>query len=250
MNSINYNYLLDCFLDLGVAMLSCGAEISRVEDTVARMGKSYGAKYTNVFVITSTIMVTVTFDDGSRLTATRRIYNPAGTDFVKLDRLNNLSRICSENPLEPSELHKEIKKINSENISAVKYYAGSMIAAGGFAVFFGGTLLDGLMAALFAVLICFITDKSGKIGLNKVFCNFIASVITGLCIGLLGDFVPLFNTDKIIIGDIMLLVPGIAITNSVREMIVGDTISGIIRFIQSLLWAGALACGFMIAMYI
>ena len=52
------------------------------------------------------------------------------------------------------------------------------------------------------------------------------------------------------IGDIMLLIPGIAMTNSVRDILVGDTISGIMRLIESLVWAGALACGFMSAIWI
>jgi uncharacterized membrane protein YjjP (DUF1212 family) len=56
--------------------------------------------------------------------------------------------------------------------------------------------------------------------------------------------------DKIMIGDIMLLIPGIAMTNSIRNMLVGDTISGIMRLIESLLWAGALALGFMTVMLI
>ena len=49
------------------------------------------------------------------------------------------------------------------------------------------------------------------------------------------------------IGDIMLLIPGILMTNSIRDILIGDTISGVMRLVESLLWAGALACGFMCA---
>jgi uncharacterized membrane protein YjjP (DUF1212 family) len=49
------------------------------------------------------------------------------------------------------------------------------------------------------------------------------------------------------IGDIMLLIPGIALTNSIRNLIVGDTVSGLTRFTQSLVLAGALAGGFMLS---
>ena len=45
----------------------------------------------------------------------------------------------------------------------------------------------------------------------------------------------------------MLLIPGIAMTNSIRDILVGDTISGLMRLIESILWAGSLACGFMTA---
>ena len=52
------------------------------------------------------------------------------------------------------------------------------------------------------------------------------------------------------IGDIMLLIPGIAFTNSIKDVFVGDTISGIMRLAESLMWTGALACGFMLSFWI
>ena len=56
--------------------------------------------------------------------------------------------------------------------------------------------------------------------------------------------------DMIMIGDIMLLIPGIPITNAVRDVLTGDTISGIMRFIEAMLWAGCLALGFLSAFWI
>ena len=56
--------------------------------------------------------------------------------------------------------------------------------------------------------------------------------------------------DKIIIGDIMLMIPGISLTNSVRDMLLGDTLSGTMRLVESLLWAGAQAAGFMAAIWL
>ena len=56
--------------------------------------------------------------------------------------------------------------------------------------------------------------------------------------------------DKILIGDIMLLIPGLAMTNAIRNMLGGNTISGLIRLTESLIWAGALAGGFMTAIMI
>ena len=47
--------------------------------------------------------------------------------------------------------------------------------------------------------------------------------------------------DKIMIGDIMLLIPGLMSTNAIRDVLIGDTLSGIIRLIAALLLAAALA---------
>ena len=58
------------------------------------------------------------------------------------------------------------------------------------------------------------------------------------------------HMDMILIGDIMLLIPGIAMTNAIRNMLGGNTISGVIRLTESLIWAAALAGGFMTALLI
>ena len=71
-------------------------------------------------------------------------------------------------------------------------------------------------------------------------------VLTGICTNLIAPL----HMDKIMIGYIMLLIPGLAMTNAVRNVLVGNTISGIMRLIEAVLWAAALALGFMIAMFV
>ena len=73
------------------------------------------------------------------------------------------------------------------------------------------------------------------------------SFVVGVLICLATKIIPTSSTDMVIIGVIMLLIPGIAFTNSMRDILVGDTISGIMRLIESLLWAAGLAVGFMLA---
>ncbi|MBR6501046.1 MAG: threonine/serine exporter family protein, partial [Firmicutes bacterium] len=67
------NDLLTGLLNMAEAMLICGSEVSRVEDTIVRMGLAYGAKHMNVFVITSCVIVTMGMPEGEELTQTRRI---------------------------------------------------------------------------------------------------------------------------------------------------------------------------------
>lgn len=241
--------LMELFLDFGETMMAAGAEIARVEDSLARMGVSYGAVKTNVFVITSSIELTITFDDGASLTRTRRIRTSGGTDFVKLQKLNALSRLCAADRLPLEELDRQLEQIRLARMSRQKYYMGSVLAAGAFSVFFGGSMTDALVAGAFAVLICLMQEKLAGLSPNKVFFLFICSLITGVGICLVDRVIPGLQIDKIIIGDIMLLIPGVAITNAVRDTLIGDTISGITKLADSLVWAAALAAGFMIAIH-
>lgn len=49
--------------------------------------------------------------------------------------------------------------------------------------------------------------------------------------------------DKVVIGDIMPLVPGIALTTSIRDFFNGDYLSGAIHMIDAILTAFSIAVG-------
>ena len=51
------------------------------------------------------------------------------------------------------------------------------------------------------------------------------------------------NVDMVVIGTLMLLVPGLLFTNALRDIIFGDTNSGINRIVEVLLIAAAIALG-------
>ena len=85
--------------------------------------------------------------------------------------------------------------------------------------------------------------------MNEVTFQFAASFLTGCAICGFTLLCPFLHMDKIMIGDIMLLIPGIAMTNAIRDMLMGDTISGLMRLIESILWAGSLAVGFMASIW-
>jgi len=239
--------LISCMLDIGKAMFKSGAEISRVEDTLIRIGTSYGAKRVNAFALASLILVSIEFSDGEEITRTRRIRKGLQNDFVKLEAFNALSRKFCNGNMSVDSLYDEYLSISSQKPSKFIIYAGSALASGAFALFFGGNIYDSVISALFGLLICLLQQKFTPLCRNNITFVVITSFITGLGISLLCEFLPFTNADKIMIGDIMLLVPGIAITNSVRDIFVGDTITGSMSFVESILSAGALAAGFMLA---
>lgn len=239
--------LIACMLDIGKAMLKSGAEISRVEDTLMRIGKSYGAKRVNAFALASIILVSIEFIDGEEITRTRRIRKGLQNDFSRLEEFNELSRKFCSGKISIDDMSSEILRIMSKTPSKLLIYSGNALASGAFAMFFGGNIFDALVSALFGLLICFLQYRFTPLCRNSLTFVFIASFFTGLGILFLSELIPVLNADKIMIGDIMLLVPGIAITISVRDIFVGDTITGSMRFVESILSAVALAAGFILA---
>lgn len=242
--------LLDCMLEMGDLLLDSGAEVSRVEDTLSRMGKAYGAGRMDVFVITSIIIMTMEFAEGEGITETRRIHTTGQTDFYRLEKLNSLSRECCEAPIPLPELRSRLDGIASGHKPFSMLFLGSVLVGGSFAMFFGGTIWDGLAGALFAAVICLMQEWLGRTEIHTTAFNLLISLAVGLCVGLVTGLIPALHMDKILIGDIMLLIPGLAMTNAVRNMLVGNTISGAVRLAETLIWAGALAGGFMVALLI
>ena len=118
---------------------------------------------------------------------------------------------------------------------------------GAFAVFFGGNWADAAVAAVLGALLRLITFGLGMIHTNQILVNVIATFGLSMAAILAVRFGLGNDANKIIIGNIMLLIPGIALTNSLRDMISGDIMSGLLRFFDAILVAAAIAAGYILA---
>ena len=239
--------ILTCAVDIGSEMLICGAEVRRVERTVQLIGKAYGCRHVDVFTITSSMVVTVQDADGKHMTLSRRISKDA-TDLYRLHRLNDLSReICRDLP-DVEYIRSRIDAIMAEKRFPVwAEILAAALAAGGFAVFFGGGVREAVCAFFLGILTRFVTHVMGKAGVNQLFTNMAAAFL--LSLGAAGAVVSGVVQDGaiMIIGTIMLLIPGRALTSSLRDMIDGDMMSGILRFLSAVLSAVAIAAGYLLA---
>ena len=247
---MDYDILLDLVTDLGYNLAMSGAETFRVEESINRILASYGIE-SEVFAITNCMTVSIKTPDGKAITRMKRI-GFHGNDLDAVERYSNLSRrICSQRP-DPETALQWLQETHQSrvNYKLPLYLLGNILGAAGFAVFFGGTLMDALCAALCGLLVGLSDHFFGKFGTNQFFktivCAFIMTVggnITGV-LGLAD------NTDAVIIGTLMILVPGLLFTNAMRDIIFGDTNSGVNRIIQVLLIAIAIACGTGVAWFI
>lgn len=233
-------------MDIGEEMLISGAEIHRVEDSMCRILKSLGALRVDVFIITSSMIVSVTTSDGSVITQTRRIHS-SGTDFDKLHRLNALSRAICEGRVTPEEIDGELIKIKPSRVYPVWVeilcYA---IIAGSFTMFFGGDVPQSLVAVVIGIATWGVVWLSERTVKNKIFSRFVASFIATALAYLSVTVGLTAGPDEIIIGNIMVLIPGIGLTNSLRDIFTGDSITGILRCLEALLVALAIAAGFFV----
>ena len=238
-----YRRLISCILDIGELLLKNGAEVMRVEDTITRLCSAYGFLSSDVLTITSSILLTAVSPDGDIITQTRRIKS-RGTDLSLVERINALSREIAACPISSDELLKRLEQAKcGKEYSRLTLFITYGFVSSFFAVFFGGDLIDGI-AAFLSGLILFIAQQIGsKLRMNSIFLNSLCSAVTALAIVILMNIGLGHNADKIMIGNIMLLIPGLALTSSLRDLINGDTISGLLGLFESVMKAIAIAIG-------
>lgn len=239
--------VLTCALDIGEHMLISGAEVGRVETAIRYMCTAYGCKRTDVFTITSSIVVSVTDWEDNPATQTRRITGTQ-TNLTRLHKLNALSReICATRP-EYDAVQQKLQAICQEKRFPLWMEAlASALLAFAFAIFFGGSLSDGLLASILCFGLRFLVWLLQKAEMNAIFVNAVAACLLSLVAIPLGRLGLCQDVNKVIIGNIMLLIPGIALTNSLRDMISGDIMTGMLRFFDAVLGAAAIAAGYILA---
>ena len=236
-------------LDIGEQMLMCGGEVHRVEETIMRICSAYGSIRTDIFCITSTIIVTSIWANGDIITQTRKVLS-VERDFTKLEHLNALSRrICSEG-LEVKEAQSELKKIvKMSKMPLWLALLGLLLIPGAFTIFFGGTFMDSVAAMISSLPIFFISRYVYNNKMNSVVYYIVCSFITGAIATALAHVGLAQNLDKTMIGCIMVVIPGLNFTTAIEDIIAGDTATGTLKLFESAVITCAIACGFAFSVY-
>ena len=244
---MDYNTLLDMATDLGYELAMHGAETFRVEESISRVLASYGVE-SEVFAIPNYLMVSILSDDGTPITRMRRI-GAHGNDLDSVEKFSGLSRAyCNRTP-EPKEGQKWLDAVRNQRIrySLPMEYFGDFIGGGGFALLFGGNWLDALCGGICGIVVGFVNQLLSRNKSNPFFCTIATSFVMALFAYGFGALGISQNPDAAAIGALMILVPGLMFTNAMRDIIYGDTNSGLNRIVQVVITAMAIALGTAVA---
>ena len=241
---MDYDRLLDLGTELGRQLMSSGAEIYRVEESVRRLLTAYGLD-PQVFAIPNCLIVSIATPEGRALTRMCRI--PAhGTDIELLERCNALCRRLCRQPLPVEEARELTARLIPESPRYPPWalLLGYMAASAFFSLFFGGGPRDGLCAALcgLAVGLCLIYGKT-LTGGNSFFHTAVSAALAAGLALLLAEIGLGASAEAVTIGTLMVLVPGMALTSAMREIMAGDILSGLERTAEVILTASAIALG-------
>lgn len=226
-------------------MMKNGAEIYRVEDTVTRICKACGISYVEVFATPTGIFVSI--DKGGESdnpqTYIKRIKG-SDTNLDKISKVNQFSREFTTTDLSVDDGMKLLKEIDNEKpYPLFLRMLGAAMVCSFFCIVFGGSVLDFLVAFISGAGCYLLSVLLIKIEINFFIRGFCCCAVAAFAALAAAASIPGTSYDPIIIGSIMIFVPGVAITNSIRDFLSGDMLSGLARMTEALLTAVALATG-------
>ncbi|HEX2945010.1 MAG TPA: threonine/serine exporter family protein [Clostridia bacterium] len=241
------NELMSIALKAGEIMLTSGAEIYRVEETIVRICKSYDT-YCESFVLPTGIFISIRDSEGSMHTAFKRIHDRK-VDLSRIDRVNNLSR-----SLQVSRPDYESVLAGLNDIETIRQHAfparlvAASVSSFAFTILFQGTWLDGAAAAVIGAIAYLVNEMMSRKNLYQFLELFIAGMLAGFISLAAVQLFPVLSVYKIIIGSIMIYLPGVSITNGIKDALYGDLVASLTRLGEALLLVTVLAAGVGIAL--
>ncbi|MBC8590429.1 threonine/serine ThrE exporter family protein [Wansuia hejianensis] len=235
--------LLTLALTAGIAMLKNGAETYRVEDTMNRICISRtNIKNVDSFVTQTGIFLTLEYE-GEVFTYIRRVKD-IGYNINKISLINEFSRKFVSTNISIDEglrMLEEIDRFKDYSI-LVKLFGGSLLS-GFFSLMFGGSFGDFLASLIASILSLAILEKLSKYKLTFFIDRFVGAFLASVFSYLALKVGIAHSLDNVIIGTIMPLVPGVSITNSIRDTMSGDSLSGLSKGVEAILSALAISFG-------
>ena len=240
----NTESILFFAVHVGEVMLRSGAETYRVEDTIVRILSSHDFVNVDTFV-TPTVIIATVHDGAHPVSSTLRRIKNRSTRLDKIELANQLSRDYVNGQLSFAEATTRLKAIDTKLPYAKKWIVlANAFSSGFFSLMFNGRVAEFIIAFCTGLVVAQLQSLLRAKEIVNYFVLFIVSLFIGVVIAVTTLIAPeLFNTEAIVIGCIMSLVPGVAFTNAIRDTIGDELLSGISRGVEALFIAIAIAAG-------
>lgn len=230
-------------VEVGDAMLRCGAEIYRVEDSVIRILEAMDLDDFDAYVLSNGIFASANEKREDACSVVR--YVPlSATHLGRLTALNQLTRDICDHKCTLNEAAERLKRCRNIPVypPPVQLVCCGLGCAA-FTLMFGGHIADALYTFVVGVLEQLALFACRKHKVSRFLTNvYVSLFISVLSLPVAAGVLPLLH-DKVVIGAIMPLVPGIALTTAIRDFYNGDYLSGTIHLIDALLTAVCIAVG-------
>ncbi|MBC2194154.1 threonine/serine exporter family protein [Listeria booriae] len=241
MEETSEDLLLETCLLAGKIMMESGAEMYRVEDTMSRIAETATEAKGISFVTPTGIFMAL---QGGSTVKMEQI--PTRTiNLEKVSMVNDLSREFTMRKISLGKLYTQLRMLDKE----VKFFpvwlqvVASAVVSGTLMMIFGGVWKDFIATSLIGAIGFVIFYYGTEFFKVKFLAEFLAAFSIGLLSVLVISIGWGVSLDKMVIGAVMPLVPGVPITNAVRDLLAGHLLSGMARGTEALITAGTIGIG-------
>lgn len=229
--------------DAARLMLENGGETYRAEDAAMGIISSQGGVEVDCFATSTGLMLSFSGEDGRVHSIIRRIKR-RGMNLEKASLIDTMAKNLQTDTIDIMEATRQLDVVERmrERPAMVKMGA-SAIGAGFFTLLFGGALADAAASAIIGAAVSFLILRFQHMRLPEFLTSLAGGALAALASFAIRLVIVSVHPDTIIIGVIMLLVPGVAITNAIRDIIAGDLLAGLARGADAVLTAAAISAG-------
>jgi len=229
--------------DAARLLLESGGETYRAEEAAVAFATALGGAEAECYATPTGVTISFAGIDGRIHSIVRRIKRRS----MHLERVALVDALARELVAGTKDYDSEAAELGRiESLAGLGVIASSAAAAMGagcFALLFGGAWNDAVVAAAAGALVSRFPPVMARRQLPDFFTNLVAgAVATLLCLAARRAGLAT-NADAAVIGVLMLLVPGIAVTNAIRDTIAGDLVAGVARGADAIMSAVAISVG-------
>jgi uncharacterized membrane protein YjjP (DUF1212 family) len=234
--------VLEIALSAGQMLMSNGAETYRVEETIERICNSYNLEC-ECIATAKGVFLSVIDVDREKVTSLKKI-KTMRVDLYRIELINSFSRDIKDNPLSYKEAQRILKGIEGAPYFSfpIRLMAASMTSFI-YSLFFNGTIYEALVASIISIGIYFMLERIAKVGFFQFFEFFFSGLIIGSVSLIIESLFPFINKGNVITGAIMILIPGVALTNGIKDIIYGQFTAGMAKFGEAMLIITAVGAG-------
>lgn len=228
-------------------MLECSGEIYRAEETAVRMCRAFGLDQAEILCFPTGLVLSVRLPDGQNLSRVLRVQERS-IQLDALDKVNAISRAVAKGDMDAGQALQALEALHAKkDPHPALLVAAFAMAAGFFAVMFGGGIREFVISliggGLTQAMLPLLRRLHAPPLLISLYGGFVAAGSVLICLQIVGG-----NQEAAISGAIMPLLPGLAMTNAVRDTMRGDLVAGMARSTEALLSAVLIAAGVVVAL--
>ncbi|MGL4347738.1 MAG: threonine/serine ThrE exporter family protein [Chitinophagaceae bacterium] len=245
------NELGALLLDVGTALLNSGASCARILVTINRIATTY-----NYAVHTSITPKTISLslhneDDTIVLFNGLRSIIAQGVNFMTIASISQLSWKAIEQNLTIQEVKEKLQKI-----LLTPHYPRYIVlffvslAGSSFCYTFNGNIQAMIITFCATFVGLFVRQEAAKHKFNPYICVFLGAFAASLFSGAFIDTGKNIYEEHAFATSVLFLIPGVPLINCITDLIDGNILNGIVRGVNALMFAFAIALGLLSAILI